>query len=199
MRNEEERRLLITAARAETCATRVPTASRHPANLPQGIVSFLFTDIEGSTRLWEEHPQAMQSALAHHDRLLRTCVEAHGGLRLQDDRRWPACRLRAPDRRAGRRAGRAAGTARHDLASNWAIAGAHGHPHRYRRAARRRLLWPGAQSRRAPVGGWPRRPDPDLQASRPIWCASSCRPTRSCRAWASIASATLASRSASSR
>jgi class 3 adenylate cyclase len=75
----EERRLLIKAARAEIYDAQTPPASRHPAQLPQGIVSFLFTDIEGSTRLWEEHAQAMQSALAHHDRLLRTCVEAHGG------------------------------------------------------------------------------------------------------------------------
>jgi predicted ATPase/class 3 adenylate cyclase len=46
---------------------------------PSGTVTFLFTDIEGSTRLWEQHPQAMQAALARHDVLLRTIVEAQGG------------------------------------------------------------------------------------------------------------------------
>ena len=33
-------------------------------SLPSGTVTFLFTDIEGSTKLWEEHPEAMRSALA---------------------------------------------------------------------------------------------------------------------------------------
>src|SRR3990172_7445797 len=31
-------------------------------DLPSGTVTFLFTDIEGSTRLWEEHPEAMKRA-----------------------------------------------------------------------------------------------------------------------------------------
>ena len=35
--------------------------------LPSGTVTFLFTDIEGSTRLWEEHPDAMRECLARHD------------------------------------------------------------------------------------------------------------------------------------
>ena len=33
-------------------------------SLPSGTVTFLFTDIEGSTRLWEQDPEAMQAALA---------------------------------------------------------------------------------------------------------------------------------------
>jgi len=47
--------------------------------LPTGTVTFLFTDIEGSTRLWEEHPEAMRVALARHDALLREIIEARGG------------------------------------------------------------------------------------------------------------------------
>jgi class 3 adenylate cyclase len=47
--------------------------------LPTGTVTFLFTDLEGSTRLWEEHPEAMRDALACHDELLREAVAAHGG------------------------------------------------------------------------------------------------------------------------
>jgi predicted ATPase/class 3 adenylate cyclase len=46
---------------------------------PTGTVTFLFTDIEGSTKLWEHHPEAMQKALARHDALLRQAVEMHGG------------------------------------------------------------------------------------------------------------------------
>ena len=49
------------------------------SSLPTGTVTFLFTDLEGSTRLWDEHPEAMKSALARHDELLRAAVESHGG------------------------------------------------------------------------------------------------------------------------
>jgi predicted ATPase/class 3 adenylate cyclase len=49
------------------------------ASPPTGTVTFLFTDIEGSTRMWERSPQAMQAALAHHDELLRRAIEKHGG------------------------------------------------------------------------------------------------------------------------
>ena len=49
------------------------------AELPSGTVTFLFTDIEGSTRHWEQHPEAMRDALARHDALLRDAVEAHRG------------------------------------------------------------------------------------------------------------------------
>jgi len=47
--------------------------------LPTGTVTFLFTDLEGSTRLWEEHPEAMHATLARHDEILRRAVESLGG------------------------------------------------------------------------------------------------------------------------
>src|SRR5215212_5425558 len=43
------------------------------------IVSFLFTDVEGSTRLWEAQPRAMSVALARHDALLHAAIESVGG------------------------------------------------------------------------------------------------------------------------
>jgi class 3 adenylate cyclase len=46
---------------------------------PTGTVTFLFTDIEGSTRLWEQDSSAMQVALARHDELLRSAIESNGG------------------------------------------------------------------------------------------------------------------------
>jgi predicted ATPase/class 3 adenylate cyclase len=49
------------------------------AELPSGTVTFLFTDIEGSTRLWQDHPDSMRDALARHDELVRGAIEAHGG------------------------------------------------------------------------------------------------------------------------
>ena len=48
-------------------------------DLPTGTVTFLFTDLEASTRLWEEHPEAMKAALARHDEILREAVETNDG------------------------------------------------------------------------------------------------------------------------
>ena len=44
-----------------------------------GIVTFLFTDIEGSTRRWESDAEEMRAALEEHDRVLRAEVENHHG------------------------------------------------------------------------------------------------------------------------
>ncbi len=49
------------------------------SNLPAGTVTFLFTDIEGSTHLWERYPKTMKAALARHDGLLRQTIESNGG------------------------------------------------------------------------------------------------------------------------
>jgi TolB-like protein/tetratricopeptide (TPR) repeat protein len=49
------------------------------ADLPTGTVTLLFTDIEGSTRLWETQPAAMRAALARHDALMRHCIDDHDG------------------------------------------------------------------------------------------------------------------------
>jgi class 3 adenylate cyclase len=46
---------------------------------PRGTVTFLFTDLENSTRLWEDYPQVMKIALARHDALLQETVEAMHG------------------------------------------------------------------------------------------------------------------------
>jgi len=50
------------------------------AELPAGAVTFLLTDIEGSTRLWETVPDAMEVALERHNRLLTGVIEEHGGV-----------------------------------------------------------------------------------------------------------------------
>jgi len=46
---------------------------------PSGVITFLFTDIQGSTLRWESDPDAMRSALAAHDDVLRSAIEAEGG------------------------------------------------------------------------------------------------------------------------
>jgi len=60
----------------------MPPTTRADAStlpLPSGTLTFLVTDIEGSTRLWEDAPEAMQIALARHDVILRQCIEMHRG------------------------------------------------------------------------------------------------------------------------
>ena len=47
---------------------------------PAGTVTFLFTDIEGSTGLWERQAEAMSAALARHDAIVQQAVDAHGGV-----------------------------------------------------------------------------------------------------------------------
>jgi class 3 adenylate cyclase len=47
--------------------------------LPQGVVTFLLTDIEGSSPLWEAHGMAMGSALARHEALIAEAVVSHHG------------------------------------------------------------------------------------------------------------------------
>ena len=53
--------------------------SAAPAAAPSGVVTFLFTDVEGSTRRWEADADAMRVALAAHDEVLREAIAAHGG------------------------------------------------------------------------------------------------------------------------
>jgi LuxR family transcriptional regulator, maltose regulon positive regulatory protein len=55
-------------------------ASLSQQALLSGTVTFLFTDIVGSTQLWEQHHEAMGTALARHDALMRQAVAAHGGV-----------------------------------------------------------------------------------------------------------------------
>ena len=50
------------------------------ADLPEGVVTFLFTDIEGSTRLWEEAPDSMMEALRRHDEAIEGAAAAHAGI-----------------------------------------------------------------------------------------------------------------------
>lgn len=52
---------------------------RNKEDLPQGQVTFLFTDLTDSTQLWEAHPEAMQEALARHDELLEQAIDDHQG------------------------------------------------------------------------------------------------------------------------
>src|SRR5690242_4328427 len=48
-------------------------------DLPTGTVTFLFTDIEGSTQLWESYPDQLSPTLVRHDRIIEDTVGRHGG------------------------------------------------------------------------------------------------------------------------
>jgi predicted ATPase/class 3 adenylate cyclase len=51
--------------------------------LPTGPVTFLLTDVVGSAKLWEEHPEAMRQALSRHDALAELLIRRHGGTLLK--------------------------------------------------------------------------------------------------------------------
>ena len=49
------------------------------ADLPTGTITYLFSDVEGSTRLWQQHPEEMRAVMARHDALLTSEIERSGG------------------------------------------------------------------------------------------------------------------------
>ena len=48
-------------------------------DLPSGTITYLFTDVDGSTPLWQQHPDEMKGVMASHDSLIMSAVEANGG------------------------------------------------------------------------------------------------------------------------
>jgi predicted ATPase/class 3 adenylate cyclase len=68
-------------AQDEALAVEPPEAppAERPGELPSGVVTFLLTDIEGSTRLWENDPRAMAASLELHDELVERTVGDHEG------------------------------------------------------------------------------------------------------------------------
>jgi predicted ATPase/class 3 adenylate cyclase len=52
-------------------------------NLPSGTVTFLFTEIEGSSKLFQQYPEAMPALLARHHEILSGCIKTHGGYAFQ--------------------------------------------------------------------------------------------------------------------
>jgi predicted ATPase/DNA-binding SARP family transcriptional activator len=60
-------------------AAQSEATSAQAAELPSGVVTFLLTDVEGSTALWETHAAGMRAALARHDDILTTAIREHDG------------------------------------------------------------------------------------------------------------------------
>ncbi len=69
-----------------------------PGTFPSGVVTFLFTDIEGSTKLWERCPDVMRDALSDHDRILRDAVVANEGVVFKAVGDAFCCAFSAPER-----------------------------------------------------------------------------------------------------
>ena len=69
----------ISAGTLQDRAVVAPTARSTPSSRPTGVVTFLFTDIESSTRMWNDHPSEMNGALARHHVLVLRSIDAHGG------------------------------------------------------------------------------------------------------------------------
>src|SRR5919202_4508779 len=89
----EERAAFLKVARAELAVERLPITTSPPVDqsrpppsaplrteLPTGTVTWLFTDLEQSTQLWERCPEAMPTALARHDALLREAIATYNGV-----------------------------------------------------------------------------------------------------------------------
>jgi predicted ATPase/class 3 adenylate cyclase len=72
--------MMVTVGRADWFTSRDKLGrGAGMAELPTGTVTFFFTDLEVSTRLWDQEPDAMRAALARHDAILRDAVAVHGG------------------------------------------------------------------------------------------------------------------------
>src|SRR6266542_3984478 len=76
-----ERAAFVQAARGELVADRLdlptpPTTPAPAAPLPGGTITFLFTDIEGSTELWEQHPDVMREALVRPDHIFQVVASS---------------------------------------------------------------------------------------------------------------------------
>ena len=132
-------------------AYRVGRGDAMTAAAPSGVVTFLFTDVEGSTRRWEADADGMRIALAAHDEVLRRAIETHGGFLFKHTGDGVCAAFASPRSAvdAAIAAQRAAG-----------VAGADGHCDRRGRAAGRGLLRGGAQSRRSGDGRRAWRSDP---------------------------------------
>ena len=176
----------------------VSTGDATHRQLPAGTLTFLFTDIEGSTRLVQELGEArFHAVLEDHGRLVAAALDARGRA---PGRAWRATRSStcssAPPRPSRRSRRRSARSPRHVFPDDAVDPRAHGPAHRRGeprvRGDRRRLR----RLRRAPRGAHrqrrPRRPGAALRAARACSCATRCRRASRCAISASTASRTSA-------
>jgi hypothetical protein len=125
-------------------------------DLPTGTITFLFTDLEGSTRLWERDAEAMRAALARHDALLRRAFESQGGHVFKTGPYSPLIcpSTSAPSRPGGQRWAR--GTSSRPGTREW----------RWRSRTRSRSRWATSETRPA-LPGWSFPTRPELREASP--------------------------------
>ena len=75
---------LVAVSRASDGPTANVVSGAADVALPSGTVTFLLTDVERSTMAWEEHPDAMATAIACHYEILDAAIDRHGGSRPQE-------------------------------------------------------------------------------------------------------------------
>ncbi len=175
-------RRLEAAIVAQDAALEIPVSQQ--LSTVTKAVTFLLTDIEGSTAAWEADADAMAVALARHDEIVEQVVTSRGG-RLVKTRGEGDATFSVFDRPSAAAAAaiELQEAIRHEP---WALAEPDAHPggaaHRRGRAARRRLLRPGGQPRRPSAVAGRRRPDPVLGRdgrTRHRLAVRRCRPRRS--------------------
>src|ERR1700730_3637205 len=72
--------MMAEFSQASDCVTPMTVLQPLAQSLPSGTVTFLLTDVEGSTILWERYPEQMRQALIRYDALIESCVNSHRGL-----------------------------------------------------------------------------------------------------------------------
>ena len=169
-----------------------PTKDAGTAELPSGTVTFFFTEVEGSTRLWEEHPDAMRDAMARHDELLRDAVESHDGLIVKTTGDgFHAVFATAHDAVAAAVAAQT-GAGRGRLEHRGDRSRPDGDAYRRGRGSRRRLLRQRGEPRRAADVGGARRTDRRVAGDRRAARTTRCPRSTGSSTWVSTGCATWA-------
>src|SRR5260370_1104643 len=114
---------------------------------PSGVVTFLFTDVEGSTRRGESDAGAMRVALAAHDDVLRAAIETHGGWLFKHTRDGGCAAFASPPP-----AGAGAGSARRAVGATDTPAGRSGVRAKQLNGPRMRARGGGNRGEIAPAG-----------------------------------------------
>ena len=86
--------IVVESLRYASLVTRTVRLRPMAGQPPSGTVTFLLTDLEGSTRMWEQDPVAMKAAMVRHDEILEKTIAAHRRLRVRADGRRHGGRIR---------------------------------------------------------------------------------------------------------